>query len=316
MNSTIDITDFQPRTTRLLSALLKAWNSGEVAALDQAMSPSYVRHGRSSRHNLDDLKGSVLDMRRAFPDLKMEIVRVVEGRSETAIYWTSVGTLSGEYLGLPPTRRSYSVSGVSFARFDGEKVIEEHVVYDRRGKYSSLGIRLTGMEYSAENEVGSDALRAMHRNMVTGVTVVTAHDGDEPRGLAVNAFSSVSLEPPLILICVQKNSSTYKHLLSSQHFSVNVLAATQVSVARVFASKQEHKFNYVDWHRGELGTPLIDGATSSMEVELQDTLHASTHTIFIGRVRHVSGSEAPPLIYTNGDFFDGASLSPADEFVS
>lgn len=316
MNSTIDLTEFEPRTHTLLTALLEAWNHGNVAALDEAMAPSYVRYGRSSQHSLTDLKNSVLDMRRAFPDLHMSVERVVEGKAETAIYWTSVGTLGGEYLGLPPTRRSYSVSGVSFARFDGEKVVSEHVVYDRRGKYSSLGIPLSGAEQSVDDEVGSEALRAMHRTMVTGVTVVTAFDGDEPRGLAVNAFSSVSLEPPLILICVQKNSSTYRHLLSSQYFGVNVLSATQVGVARVFASKQDKKFDLVDWHRGELGAPLLDGATSSMEVELQDTLHASTHTIFIGRVRRVAGTGTPPLIYTNGEFFDGSVLSPADEYVA
>lgn len=315
MTFAIDATGYDTRTTALLSALLDAWNSGDVDSLDSVMAPGYVRFGRSSQHTLGDLKDSIRDMRRAFPDLQMSIERVVEGSTETAIYWTSVGTLGGEYLGLPPTRRAYSVSGVSFVTFNGAQVVEEHVVYDRRGKYSSLGIPLSSSQEPAEVEVGAEELRAMHRNMVTGVTVVTAFDDDEPRGLAVNAFSSVSLEPPLILICVQKNSSTYRHLLSSQHFGVNILAADQVSVARVFASKQDHKFDYVDWHTGELGTPILDGTSASMEVELQDTLHASTHTIFIGRVRRVTGTQAAPLIYTNGEFFDGASLTPAEEFT-
>jgi steroid delta-isomerase-like uncharacterized protein len=308
-----------PRTAALLSALERAWGHGDVDALDTVLAPSFVRHGRSSLQRRDDLKASIIDMRRAFPDLTMTVERVVEGPDEVALYWTSSGTLTDTYLGLPATGRMYSVSGATFSRFDGEVVSEESVIYDRRGKYSSLGVPLSGAntdEVDVDSAAGPEAVRAMHRTMVTGVTVVSTDSEGEPRGLAVNAFSSVSLEPPLILICVQKNSSTYSHLIASKYFGVSVLAADQMSVARVFATKQERKFDQVDWHRGELGVPLLDGATSTMEVELQDTLHATTHTIFIGRIKAVAGTNAPPLVYTNGQFFDGGRLAAAEDLTS
>lgn len=306
------------RTGALLDALERAWGAGDIAALDSVLAPSFVRHGRTSVQTREELKSSIVDMRRAFPDLQMTVERVVEGDDEVALYWTSTGTLTDTYLGLPATGRTYSVSGATFSRFVGDLVVDESVIYDRRGKYSSLGVPLTGShpdEVDAATAAGSEAVRAMHRSMVTGVTVVSTDSDGEPRGLAVNAFSSVSLEPPLILICVQKNSSTYAHLIASRYFGVSVLAADQMNVAGVFATKSDHKFDKVAWHRGDLGVPLLDGATSTMEVELQDTLHASTHTIFIGKIRAVSGTNAPPLVYSNGRFFDGGRLVEANDLT-
>lgn len=303
------------RTNAVLDALDRAWSGGDVDALDDVFAASYIRRGRKSRFSRDELKASILEIRNGFPDLDMNITRVVEGESDLALHWTSTGTLQDEYLGLPPTGRKYSVSGASFARFEDDLIVEEDVTYDRRGGYATVGVPLSGAlsqsEVEVETAVGTDVLRSMHRKMVTGVTVVAIESDGEPRGLAVNAFSSVSLEPPLILVCVQKSSSTYSHLMAANHFSVNVLAADQLNVARVFATKQDRKFDQVSWHSGQFGVPLIDGAAAAMEVELQDTLHARTHTIFIGRVRHVMSNEAAPLVYTNGAFFDGGELVEA-----
>lgn len=304
---------WEPRTARLVQALQDAWGRGDVDSLDDVLAPDFLRHGRSSEQSREQLKASIEDMRRAFPDLTMVIDRVVEGDDEVVVRWTSTGTLSDEYLGLPATGRMYSVSGATFSTFEGEMVVEESVVYDRRGQYKSLGVPLSIQADSTTEGSAPDgeAVRALHRTMVTGVTVVTVQGTEEPRGLAVNAFASVSLEPPSILICIQKNSSTYSHLVAADHFGVNVLAASQTDVARVFATKQDRKFDHVDWHAGELGVPLLDGATATMEVELQDTLHAATHTIFIGRIRRLGGSGSPPLIYTAGSFFDGGRLVEA-----
>lgn len=303
------------RTLAVLDALERAWGQGDVDALDAVLAPAFVRSGAKSRQSRDELKASILDMRRAFPDLTMSVVRVIEGDNDLALHWTSTGTLSDEYLGLPPTGRQYSVSGATFSSFEGDVIAEESVVYDRRGKYSSLGVPLVGAKTSEESDMAfdADALRAMHRKVVTGVTVVTVEVDGEPRGLAVNAFSSVSLEPPLILICVQKSSSTYSRLIASKFFAVNVLAADQAGVARIFATKKDRKFDQIAWHRGHHGVPVIDGACATMEVELQDTLHAATHTIFIGRVRRVTTTAQAPLVYTNGAFFDGAQLIQATE---
>ncbi|MCU1480477.1 MAG: Oxidoreductase [Subtercola sp.] len=309
--------ELQPRTRALLNALDRAWGAGDVSALDSVLAANFMRSGRKHHQDREQIKASILDMRRAFPDLEMTVLRVVESADEVAVHWNSTGTLSDEYLGLPATGRQYSVTGATFSRFEGDLVVSETVVYDRRGQYSSLGVPLSGArsdeEVGVAPTIGVDVLRSMHRKVVTGVTVVAVNAEGEPRGLAVNAFSSVSFDPPLVLVCVQKTSSTYSRLLSSPFFSVNVLAADQVAVARVFATKQDRKFDLVPWHTGEYGTPLIDGASAAMEVELQDTLHAQTHTIFIGRVRAVAIAETPALIYTDGAFFDGRQLAEAVE---
>ena len=158
--------------------------------------------------------------------------------------------------------------------------------------------------------VHPEDVREVHRRFVTGVTLVTVDDRGTPRGLAVNAFSSISLEPPLVMVCVQRTSSTYPALLRSEHFAVNILAADQVGVAGVFAGKSPDKFASIDWSHGPNGAPLIDGCCAAIEVRNRERLQASTHTVFIGRVVHAQHSDAPPLIYRSGAFFDPARLTP------
>ena len=304
-----------PRTAEILHALGRAWGHGETDVLDSVLAPTFVRRGQSSQMTREQLKATILDMRRAFPDLSMNIVDVVESPGRLAFQWTSTGTLTDSYLGLPPTGRQYSVSGANFCRLEDGRIAEESVTYDRRGEYTSLGLNLAagsaGASARTVSDVDSDILRQMHRSMVTGVTVVSVDTPGEPRGLAVNAFASVSLEPPLVLVCIQKNSSTYAHILAAEHFGISVLAAGQLDVARVFATKAERKFDQVAWYRGTHGVPLLQGASAALEVKLEDTLHASTHTIFIGRVQTVTTSATAPLIYTGGAFFDGSHLVPA-----
>ena len=314
MSTVADLTR-APRTAEILDALGRAWGHGETDVLDSVLAPTFVRRGHSSQMTREQLKAAILDMRRAFPDLTMDIVDVIESPGRLAFQWTSTGTLTDSYLGLPPTGRQYSVSGSNFCRVENGLIAEESVTYDRRGEYTSLGLNLVsglpGASSRTTSQVDSDIVRQLHRSMVTGVTVVSADSSGEPRGLAVNAFASVSLEPPLVLVCIQKNSSTYAHVIAAKHFGISVLAACQLDVAQVFATKAERKFDQVAWYRGAHGVPLLQGASAALEAELEDTLHASTHTIFIGRVQTVTTSSAPPLIYTGGAFFDGAHLVPA-----
>jgi flavin reductase (DIM6/NTAB) family NADH-FMN oxidoreductase RutF len=158
-----------------------------------------------------------------------------------------------------------------------------------------------------EGDVSSDEVRAVHRKFVTGVTVVTADDAGTPRGLAVNAFCSVSLEPPLVLVCVQKSSNTHGALWRSRHLGINILAADQVAVAGVFASKAVDKFEGLSWSPGPNGSPLLTGCSAAVEVRIGERLEAHSHTVFTGRVVHAEHSDAPPLIYSAGQF-----LRPTD----
>jgi flavin reductase (DIM6/NTAB) family NADH-FMN oxidoreductase RutF len=165
---------------------------------------------------------------------------------------------------------------------------------------------------TVQSTVDIELLKGVHRRFVTGVTVVTTAGDGTPRGLAVNAFSSISLEPPLIMVCVQKTSSTYEPLFGSEYFAVNLLAADQMPVVKVFASKREDKFSDVAWRPGPNGAPIIEGTCAHMEVQMQERLQASTHTVFLGKVVDAQFSDHPPLLYGGGAFYDGARLVPVE----
>ena len=157
---------------------------------------------------------------------------------------------------------------------------------------------------------GPDLVKQVNRRFVTGVTVVTVMDGDVPRGLAVNAFASVSLEPPTVMVCVQRTSSTYDCLFRATHLAINILSTDQLDVVNRFASKAADKFDGLGWRRGPFGSPLIDRSSAQMEVEIRERLQASTHTVFICRVVDAQVSERHPMVYSAGQFFDGNALNP------
>jgi flavin reductase (DIM6/NTAB) family NADH-FMN oxidoreductase RutF len=158
--------------------------------------------------------------------------------------------------------------------------------------------------------VGEATVRAVHRQFVTGVTVVTTAVDGVPRGLAVNAFASVSLTPPLVLICVASSSSTHEHLFRSEHFAVNVLAAGQAAIVRRFASKEADKFAGLDWRPGPVGSPLLTGTSAYLEAAACERIRASTHTAFVGEIIAAEAFDRPPLVYMAGKLYDPGQLLP------
>jgi flavin reductase (DIM6/NTAB) family NADH-FMN oxidoreductase RutF len=155
-----------------------------------------------------------------------------------------------------------------------------------------------------------DLMKKVNRQFVTGVTVVTAMDEATPRGLAVNAFASISLDPPTVMVCVQRTSSTHDCLFRASHLAINILSTDQLDVVSRFAAKSEDKFSGLDWEPGPLGSPLIGRSSAQMEVEIRERLQATTHTVFICRVVHAAVSDRTPMVYSAGRFFDGGALSP------
>ena len=153
-------------------------------------------------------------------------------------------------------------------------------------------------------------MKQVNRQFVSGVTVVTAMDGEKPRGLAVNAFSSVSLDPPTVMVAVQRTSSTHDCLFRATHLAINILSTDQLDVVKTFATKSEDKFAGLDWTPGPFGSPLIARSSAQMEVEIRERLQASTHTLFVCRVVHATISDRHPMVYSAGKFFDGAALTP------
>lgn len=154
-----------------------------------------------------------------------------------------------------------------------------------------------------------DLMKKVNRQFVTGVTVVTAMDDEVPRGLAVNAFSSISLEPPTVMVCVQRTSSTHDCLFRSDHLAINILSTDQLDVVNRFARRSPDKFADLDWVPGPFGSPMIPRSAAQMEVAIRERLQASTHTVFICRVVHAEASDRHPMIYSASGFFDGGALS-------
>jgi flavin reductase (DIM6/NTAB) family NADH-FMN oxidoreductase RutF len=155
-----------------------------------------------------------------------------------------------------------------------------------------------------------DLMKQVNRQFVSGVTVVTAMDAQKPRGLAVNAFSSVSLDPPTVMVAVQRTSSTHDCLFRATHLAINILSTDQLDVVKTFATKSADKFAGLDWTPGPFGSPLIARSSAQMEVEIRERLQASTHTLFVCRVLHATVSDRHPMVYSAGKFFDGAALTP------
>jgi flavin reductase (DIM6/NTAB) family NADH-FMN oxidoreductase RutF len=143
----------------------------------------------------------------------------------------------------------------------------------------------------------------------TGVTVITVVDPEgKPRGLTANAFSSLSLDPTLILVCVDHRSDTFPVIGPASAFAVNILGETQREVSQRFAGKGEDKFMDVPYHAGKTGAPVIDGALAVIECLVHSAHEAGDHTIFIGNVQHVEHGQGKPLLFFRGNY---ASLPEA-----
>jgi 3-hydroxy-9,10-secoandrosta-1,3,5(10)-triene-9,17-dione monooxygenase reductase component len=149
----------------------------------------------------------------------------------------------------------------------------------------------------------SDTFRAVMGHFVTGVTVVTAFERDRPQGITVNALSSVSLEPPLVMVALDRRRFITPTVRQAGRFAVNILAETQQALSDCFAGADvtpgRDAFCGAAWHAGATGLPLVDGAIASLECTVVETFSAGDHDLFIGRVDALTteGSDEDPLLY-------------------
>lgn len=151
--------------------------------------------------------------------------------------------------------------------------------------------------------IGADEFRRVLGHFATGVTIITTCDGDrKPTGLTVSAFCSLSLDPPLVLACVDHKSQSYPALRDSRRFAVNVLTTAQQDVSRRFATTRTDKFDGVSYRLGPLGSPLIEGALAHLECVTVVAHVEGDHTIFVGRVEHGAVSDGEPLLYCRGKY--------------
>ena len=146
--------------------------------------------------------------------------------------------------------------------------------------------------------------RKILANFATGVTIVTTCDGEgEPHGVTVNSFTSVSLDPLLVLFCLHKEAAGLNSFLESKVFAVNILSAKQPHLSDHFARSGVDRTRYLNW-RGTLGAPLIRGCLACLECKLETTYPGGDHTILIGRVVEGRLSRQPrdPLLFYGGRY--------------
>lgn len=145
--------------------------------------------------------------------------------------------------------------------------------------------------------------RTVLGHFATGVTIVTARDGDEPVGMACNSFTSVSLDPPLVLWCAAKSSTTWPRMQNAPSFAVNVLAEEAEALCRVFATKGVDRFEGVTHHRGATGAPILADALAYIDCETEAQHDAGDHVIVVGRVVELGyATEGKPLLFYRGGY--------------
>jgi flavin reductase (DIM6/NTAB) family NADH-FMN oxidoreductase RutF len=140
-------------------------------------------------------------------------------------------------------------------------------------------------------------------HFAASVTVVTARLQDGSRaGITVTAFASLSLDPPLVLVCIDHRARLHDELRSGGYFAVNILQEDQELVSRRFASSQGDQFQDVGATEGATGSPLITGALACIECRVVDRLPGGDHTIVIGEVESTQINEGKPLVYFRGGY--------------
>ena len=148
-------------------------------------------------------------------------------------------------------------------------------------------------------EIPSEVFRKVMGHFVTGVTVVTALDGERPFGITVNALSSVSLDPPLVMVALDRRRFLTPIVRAAGRYAVNVLSEEQQALSDCFAGAAvepgRDEFCGAPWHRGPTGLPLIDGAIATLECTVVETFSAGDHDLFIGRVDTLTNDLPHPM---------------------
>ena len=169
------------------------------------------------------------------------------------------------------------------------------------------------IEAPASARLDPQAFRAVCGTFATGITVVTTDGPEGPHGGTVNSFTSLSADPPQVIVCLAKHSRTWRAVEASGVFAVNILSAAQGDIARLVASREPDKMGHVGWSPAPNGAPLLDGVVASMECTLTAALEQATHMLLIGSVTgavHHAGQE--PLIFFRSTMHEGLPTGDRD----
>lgn len=152
------------------------------------------------------------------------------------------------------------------------------------------------------------ALRDAFGTFMTGVTVVTTMNAEgKPAGFTANSFSSVSLDPPLLLVSIARGSRNWETFTTAPGFAINILSEGQKDVSNAFSRPVEDRFAAVKWQRGPAGSPVIENVSAWFDCTLHQVVEAGDHAILIGRIEAFDASQEPGLGYYRGSYFTPAS---------
>ncbi|MGV1760222.1 flavin reductase family protein [Rhizobium sp. A22-96] len=161
-------------------------------------------------------------------------------------------------------------------------------------------------------QIDARALRDAFGAFPTGVTVVTARDpAGLPIGFTANSFTSVSLDPPLLLVCLAKTSRNFATMTGAGHFAINVLSETQKDISNTFARPVEDRFATVEWSGGTDGCPILADVAAWFECAMEEVIDAGDHVILMGRIASFQNSSHNGLGYTRGGYFTPMLASKA-----
>jgi flavin reductase (DIM6/NTAB) family NADH-FMN oxidoreductase RutF/DNA-binding GntR family transcriptional regulator len=159
---------------------------------------------------------------------------------------------------------------------------------------------------TADTEQAAHVDQAVFRDVIgrfaSGVTVITTRHEGQDYGTTASAVSSLSTDPPMLLICLNRTSETREAIVAAGWFAVNILSEGQADLAYAFAKKSPDKFRGAKTTRGRSGVPLLTGALAQLECCVGETATGGTHTVFMGEVQNAAATEAAPLTYYRGRF--------------
>lgn len=160
---------------------------------------------------------------------------------------------------------------------------------------------------AAQSPLSPTVFRTVLGHLPTGVTVLTAFGADGPAGMTANSVTSLSLDPPLILACPARSSSTWPALRQAGRFCVNVMAAHDAAACKQFSAKTADRFHGISWHPRPAG-PAIDGAVAWIDAELEEEHQGGDHTIAVARVTAVEArAGTDPLLFFRGQYWSLAA---------
>ncbi|MGV3710786.1 MAG: flavin reductase family protein [Gemmatimonas sp.] len=150
--------------------------------------------------------------------------------------------------------------------------------------------------------IDPDLFRSVLGRFATGVTVITTRDERGDHGMTVSAFSSLSLEPPLILVCVAHDATMAPVINAAEDFVVNILSDQQEAMSRRFSSRLDDRFAGLGFSRGERGIIILEDVQAWMECRVVNKYVEGDHTIIVGAVERAQANDANPLLYYRGGY--------------